>query len=251
MLARIRQRLGRYDRAAARANAAGDWAKVEHYARLLDRDVAAYEAATASTSAGAARPSRAAEFTPAASVDLTDDQLLAACAELVDDPAAQEQIVATLEWREEMERQRDAELAEHRAQRERERALAWEAAVAADDASPLTNPARRPARRLSLDQVCREEYDAHVHLAYLTAETDCRGQLLTREAQAAGIHPITLFSGPASRARKYASEELRSWWARHGRMTYVEWRHAWMSRESDRKAAATARAQSLGEVAMV
>lgn len=34
-------------------------------------------------------------------------------------------------------------------------------------------------------------------------------------------------------------------------MTYVEWRHAWMGRESDRKAAATARAQSLGEVAMV
>jgi hypothetical protein len=103
---------------------------------------------------------------------------------------------------------------------------------------PSTNPARRPARRLSLDQVCREEYDAHVQLAYLTVETDCCGHLLTREAQAAGIHPITLFSGPASRARKHASPELRSWWARHGRLTYEEWRHAWMGRESDRKAAA-------------
>lgn len=242
--------MGRYDRAAQRANAAGDWGKVEHYAGLLDRDVALYEAATGPEPV-AAVVTRAAEFTPAATVDLGDDELLAACSELHADPAAQEQIVATLEWREEMERQRDAELVEERERRERERALAWEAAAATEDASPLTNPARRPARRLSLDQVCREEYDAHVHLAYLTAETDCRGHLLTRQAQAAGIDPITLFSGPASRARKHASAELRSWWARHGRMTYVEWRHAWMGRESDRKAAATARAQSLGEVAMV
>lgn len=127
-LARIRQRLGRYDRAAARANAAGDWAKVEHYARLLDRDVADYEAAAAASSTPPPRPSRAAEYTPAASVDLADDQLLVACSELVDDPAAHDQIVATLEWREDLERQRDAELTEHREQRERERALAWEAA---------------------------------------------------------------------------------------------------------------------------
>ncbi|HEX4814551.1 MAG TPA: hypothetical protein VFV66_17565 [Nonomuraea sp.] len=149
----------------------------------------------------AARPTRAGEYTPAASVDLTDDQLLAACAELVDDPAAQEQIVATLEWREEMERQRDAELAEHRAQRERERSLAWEAAVAADDASPLTNPARRPARRLSLDQVCREEYDAHVHLAYLTAETDCRGSCSPAKRRPRASTPSPCFRGqPAAPA---------------------------------------------------
>lgn len=250
-LARIRWRLGRNDRAAQRANAAGDWEKVAHYASLLDRDVAQYEAATAAAQPPPAGVTRAAEFTPSASVDLTDDELLAACGDLHADPAAQEQIVATLEWREKLERQRDAELAEHRIQREREQAAAWAAAMAEDDTSPLTNPARRPARRLSLDQVCREEYDAHVHLSYLTAEDECRGHLLSREAENAGIHPITLFSGPASRARKHASEELRSWWARHGRITYVEWRHKWMGRESDRKAAATARNQSLGEAAMV
>lgn len=248
-LARIRQRMGRYDRAAQRANACGDWARVEHYAGLLDRDVALYEAADP-PSGPPSVSSRAAGFTPAASVDLTDDELLAACAELTGDPVAQEQIVATLEWREEMERQRDVELVQERERREQERAVMWEASLATEDASPLTNPARRPARRLSLDQVCREEYDAHVHLAYLTAETDCRGHLLTRGAEAAGIHPITLFSGPASRARKHASDELRAWGARHGRMTYVEWRHAWMGRESDRKAAATARNQSLGEAVM-
>jgi hypothetical protein len=143
-LARIRQRIGRYDRAARRANTAGDWAKVERYAALLDRDVAAYETATSPPAAAPA--SRAGEFTPAATVDLADEQLLAAYGELGQDPAAQDQIIATLEWRDEQAQLRDREIAEHREQQQREQAAAWAAAVAdPNDASPLTNPARRGA----------------------------------------------------------------------------------------------------------
>jgi hypothetical protein len=48
--------------------------------------------------------------------------------------------------------------------------------------------------------------------------------------------------------RKYASEELRTWFARHGRITYGEWKYNWFGRESDRKGARTARYESLGEV---
>lgn len=250
-LARIRQRIGRYDRAARRANTVGDWAKVERYAALLDRDVAAYETATTPPAAATALASRAGEFTPAATVDWTDEQLLAVFGELGQDPAAQDQIIATLEWRDEQTQLRDREIAEHREQQEREQAAAWAAAIAdPNDASPLTNPARRAERRLSPDQVCREEYDSYLYGAYLTAETECRGHLLTKEGEQARIGPATLFSGPAARARKYASEELRAWWARNGRITYSEWKFQWFGRQSDRKAAVTARHQSLGEVAM-
>jgi hypothetical protein len=44
--AQIRQRIGRYDRAARAASAAGDWDAVEKYVALLDRDVARYSAVT-------------------------------------------------------------------------------------------------------------------------------------------------------------------------------------------------------------
>jgi hypothetical protein len=257
--AQIRQRIGRYDRAARAASEAGDWAAVEKYVALLDRDVARYSAATSAPGEHDTRPAgapvapdtTARQYTPEATVDWTDDDLLTAWTELSDDPAAQDQIMATLEWREEVAAARDAEIAEHearQAQQRAEREQAWSAAVEAEDASPLTNPARRPARRLSPEQACREEYDAHLRDSYVLAENDCRGVLLNRSGTASGIDPASLFCGPASRVRKYASEELRTWFARNGRITYGEWKYNWFGRESDRKAARTARYESLGEL---
>lgn len=255
-LANIRQRIGRHHKAAHTAGQREDWAAVEKYVDLLDRAVADYEHATSvptaptAPAAPAPPPTRAAEFTPQATLDWSDDELAAALNSLHHDPAAQEQILATLDWREDVDRQRDAEIAEMQEQKRRaqaEREAAW--ARAADDESPLTNPARRASRRLTPEQACREEYDANTYIAYLAAENECRGVLLSREGRAKDIDPITLFSGPAARARKYASEELKTWWARNGRITYTEWRYQWFGRESDRVAARTARHQSLGEAA--
>jgi hypothetical protein len=192
----------------------------------------------------------AAAYTPAATVDWPDDDLLLAWSELPDDPAAQDQIMATLEWRAQAEAARDAELAEHaerqRAEREA-REKAWQHEQEREDASPLTNPARRPARRMSAERACREEYDSHLSTSYVAAETECRGQMLSREGLAKGIDPRTLFTGPASRVRTYASEELRTWFSRQGRMTFAEWKYNWFGRASDRAAARTARHQSIGE----
>lgn len=250
-LANIRQRLGRYERAARVANERQDWARLDRYAALLDRDVAAYEKATAApANVPPQRPAtRAAQFTPAATAEWSDDDLVAEFGRVHDDPEAQEQILATLDWRAEMERQRDADIAEMLAEKERERAERYAAAWtrADEDTSPLTNPTRRPARRLTPEQMCREEYDAHLESSFLAAENDCRGVLLNREGQAQGIDAISLFSGPASRVQKYASEELKTWYGRNGRVTYTEWKYMWHGRESDRKAARTARLQSLGE----
>ncbi|HEX3783294.1 MAG TPA: hypothetical protein VHX38_26815 [Pseudonocardiaceae bacterium] len=260
--AQIRQRIGRYDRAVRAASEIGDWAAVEKYVALLDRDVAQHSAvhtppvdntATGDALGGGglvAPDTMAGEYTPAATVDWSDDDLLTAWTELADDPAAQDQIMATLEWREEVAAARDADIAAHEQQQRAERERAWSVAADAEDASPLTNPARRPARRLSPDQACREEYDSFVRDSYVVAENDCRGVMLNRDGIASGIDPSSFFCGPASRVRKYASEELRTWFARNGRITYGEWKYNWFGRDSDRKAARNARYQSLGEVTL-
>ena len=67
------------------------------------------------------------------------------------------------------------------------------------------------------------EYAAHVERQYLAAEDYCRGVLLSRTAEAAGVHPRTLFSGPSHVAYARASEELRRYWADvEPRMTKAE-----------------------------
>ncbi|MGF0176709.1 phage minor capsid protein [Streptomyces sp. Marseille-Q5077] len=72
---------------------------------------------------------------------------------------------------------------------------------------------RREARAL---------YDEYVYRQYLQAEDDCNGHLLNKKAKAAGINPATLFSGPARIAYARASDELKEWWAEHGRLTQAE-----------------------------
>jgi hypothetical protein len=67
------------------------------------------------------------------------------------------------------------------------------------------------------------EYRMDVERQYLAAEDYCRGVLLSRTAEAAGVHPRTLFSGPSHVAYARASEELRRYWADvEPRMTLAE-----------------------------
>ncbi|WP_371652490.1 MULTISPECIES: phage minor capsid protein [unclassified Streptomyces] len=72
---------------------------------------------------------------------------------------------------------------------------------------------RREARAL---------YDEYVYRQYLQAEEDCNGYLLNKKASAAGINAVSLFSGPARIAYARASDELKQWWAEHGRLTQAE-----------------------------
>jgi hypothetical protein len=243
--------MGRHERAALRAGEQGDWAKVEHHTRLLDRAVAEYNRVAYGEAGPPPRPAadppatRVGEYTWASTVDMTDDDLseayLARASE--DDEPAMRAIERVWDQREALVRERDAEIAEHQAEQRRQAAAAWEAWQATpggDDPSPLSNPAARPGRRRSADQRCREEYDGYLYSQYLAAEHACRGVLLNREGQAKRIDARSLFSGPNSCAARYASVELKQWWGRHGRMTYAEWRYAWHGRRSDRDAARTA-----------
>lgn len=68
----------------------------------------------------------------------------------------------------------------------------------------------------------RRAFAEHTTLRYIAAEQSTRGNLLTAEAVRAGVDPIALFSGPSARARKWASEDLKRWWADNPRVTYTE-----------------------------
>ncbi|GAA5104763.1 phage minor capsid protein [Haloechinothrix salitolerans] len=77
------------------------------------------------------------------------------------------------------------------------------------------------------DELARAAYRDHVYEQYIAAEDATRGHMLTPAGEAAGVDPRELFTGPASRARKWASPELREWWDANGRMTFDEYA-AWL-----------------------
>ncbi|MBG0818972.1 helicase-related protein [Planomonospora sp. ID82291] len=93
----------------------------------------------------------------------------------------------------------------------------------------------------SLEQLARRHYDLWLHQQYLQAELDTRGYMLSREGEAAGIDPKSLFSGRRDRARKYASEELRRWFDANGWMNFTEFKAQMLGRERDKRAAAAGR----------
>jgi hypothetical protein len=70
----------------------------------------------------------------------------------------------------------------------------------------------RCARERAIRHAVNAEWFLAAHAQYLQAEAACRGNLLSRAGIKAGIDPWSLWSGPAGRADKYASEELRDFW---------------------------------------
>ncbi|MFC5720363.1 phage minor capsid protein [Streptomyces gamaensis] len=72
--------------------------------------------------------------------------------------------------------------------------------------------AERQAQTAYTRKEIRTMYREHVHVQWLAAEDATRGHMLTREAEAAGVDPRSLFSGPAHVAYARASEDLRRFW---------------------------------------
>ncbi|MFI8200038.1 phage minor capsid protein [Streptomyces sp. NPDC085942] len=105
-------------------------------------------------------------------------------------------------------------------------ALARDARFADDLAAAVAAAERRtgdaePRERITRARA-REMYAEYVYRQYLDAEAACRGYLLNKRAQADGVDPMSLFSGPARIAHARASDELREWWATNGRLTQAE-----------------------------
>lgn len=81
------------------------------------------------------------------------------------------------------------------------------------------NRAAAQARYKELAFSRRMERAEAVEQAYVTAEADTKGNMLNKAGRAAGVDERTLFTGPESRARRYASDELLEHWATHPRPT--------------------------------
>ncbi|MGD6762053.1 phage minor capsid protein [Streptomyces sp. BH097] len=92
------------------------------------------------------------------------------------------------------------------------------AAITADAARGVTEETARVVTRAE----ARKMYDEYLYRQYLAAEDATNGYLLNAKARADGINPATLFSGPARIAYARASDELKEWWAQHGRLTQAE-----------------------------
>lgn len=113
-----------------------------------------------------------------------------------DDEVARAQVLYEMDRRDRVNAAR-REQEERRAEAELRRRDRWSANKAAD----------------------RMEREALAESAYVVAEYETRGNMLNKRGRAAGISDRSLFTGPESRARAYASEELLEHWRTHPRPT--------------------------------
>lgn len=101
------------------------------------------------------------------------------------------------------------------------------------------------------EKQARAEYEDQIAYEFQRAHEETRGSLLSKRGRAAGVSTEALFRGPLSQVEPYASEELRSYWARHGRLTWSAFRFELLGRDSDRAAHTRAKTQLPTDVAMV
>ena len=110
------------------------------------------------------------------------------------------------------------------------------AKLEAEQRAALVDANRRPGERR--EQTLRRMYSEHVMSQYLAAEDATAGNLLSKAGRAKGIDPRTLWSGQATRAARYASDELKAWWeAQGGRNTWAGFRAQYAGGTAARRAA--------------
>lgn len=71
----------------------------------------------------------------------------------------------------------------------------------------------------SFDAVTRSAFRDEVQRLAIEAESATNGFMLNAAGRSAGVDPWSLLTGPESRARKYASDELKGWFDANGRPT--------------------------------
>lgn len=74
-----------------------------------------------------------------------------------------------------------------------------------------------------LTAAARKAHTAETHSRYVAAEEATNGHMLNAAGKAAKVNPKSLFTGPESRARKYASPELAEFFDQHGRPSFDEY----------------------------
>ncbi|WP_337446780.1 hypothetical protein [Glutamicibacter nicotianae] len=114
----------------------------------------------------------------------------------------------------------------------------------------IENPAARPYRNLTAREQAREEYETYLYSQYHNCTSEL-SYLLNKEGVAKNIDELSLFSGPISRVKKYATEELQAWFALNGRQTLGSYRYARFGWASDADAARRVRLEGFDNVAHI
>ncbi len=124
-----------------------------------------------------------------------------------------------------LRRASDNDLAEHFGQVSRQRtadetAAYWQILAEMERRDEQTER-RAAAREAYQARVLGRRFERAeaVDHAWLAAENATKGNMLNKAGKAAGIDERSLFTGPESRARRYASEELLAHWESHPRPT--------------------------------
>lgn len=168
------------------------------------------------------------------------DEVVDLAATLDDDPEAAEKLEELVDRREAQELgqlDEDFEVPENRL-----------TPVMGED--PVLNPAARAYRKLSRHERAREEYETYVYSQYQNCVSEL-SFLVNKEGAAKNIDELSLFTGPISQVKKYASEELQAWFARNGRQTLGSYRYAMYQWSSDADAARRVRLEGFDNVAQV
>lgn len=181
-------------------------------------------------------PSRAGEFTDEYLAGASDAQIESAVHSLHNDPAALDRVLAEMERRDEVRRQKDedAQWAESWGVDPASAAVSGEG-VGVDDAtmaeleqayqylSPseyeaverdlISDPAMRSTQKRTAaahDRQVRDDYLDWQFERYMEAEDLCRGHLLNKRGRSLGVDPSSLMFGNDKRMRAYASDEFKS-----------------------------------------
>lgn len=113
-------------------------------------------------------------------------------------------------------------------------------------ADPDLNPTARPARKLSKAQVLEEDHQNYVSASYARAEEETSGVMLNEVGKRMGVSSYQLFTSNAATARKYASEELVTYWETYGRHSKGSFDYMMNQTPSSRKAFEATRRAGFG-----
>lgn len=84
------------------------------------------------------------------------------------------------------------------------------------------------------EDLARQAYKDFVYQQYIAAEREIGTGIASEAMVLNDIDPLDLFTGPESRARKWATDELKAWWDRNGRPTFADFKAALLGRRGDR-----------------
>lgn len=82
------------------------------------------------------------------------------------------------------------------------------------------------------DALARAAFRDHIAEAVNAADDVTNGYMLNPAGKRAGIDPVSLFTGPLTRAAKYASDELKDWFEENGRVTFDEFAESLLGRNA-------------------